>query len=464
MTFSSIPGLISTSRNVCANVITCNTLNYATLNPAPAAASLIVGDPYQLNLGPVDPATYGIIPLANAGASNGAPIQFIAQSSTTGGGASVQLESGEATAGALNGGEITISAGLAFDGSGGNVVVTAGQNLNGGAGQGGNIFLQTGDSHGTGQSGNFTVAVGSAVGTGVGGSIALTAGNSTDAGADSGSIVLTCGIAVAGDGGAFNVQAGPSQGNGDGGAASIAAGASQGAGDGGNAFLFAGTSVSGAGGLVTVQAGTSASGNGGSVTVNGGDSSSSAGGAVNIRGGNSPFGPAGDIQLWAGSNNTPAQVPGRIKMAPSRNQSLALTDPQSYGGIGIDASLFDSEAPAHFTAYQTIPPSAFGGVIGAGTAGISSDMAGNILVPGTGGGGSAVATVTFKIPYVIIPSVVLTQVYDAAIPGLFPAPTPFLLTSVTTTGFEISVFEVDFGTPLNGDAYFHYVVIGNAFD
>lgn len=428
----------------------CENIDLKTINWQPYVAGgggggggVITGDPYVLTLGPA--GTCGIAPIpANAGASNGRPFFIEAQSSTTGAGAAFQIDAGAATAGVSTGGGIDINAGLSFDGDGGNVVVTAGQNFNGGTGRGGSFFFQTGDSHGSGHSGHFRVQVGSAVGTGQGGDIVFVAGNSTAIGANAGDIRFQSGTAAGAEGGSFFMRAGTSLGGGNAGVLQIY---------GGDASSI------------------SATGNGGSVSLFGGDSRVGAGGSVFINGGNSPSGPGGDIQLHPGNNNTAVQISGAIKMSPSRNQAYPLTSPQCFGGIGIDASLHDVEAPAHFAAYQATFPTVPGGegIVGpleggnVGTSGISSDMAGTLFVFGTGAGGNSVATVTFKVPYPKTPSVVVTQAFDASLPTLFPTPTPYILTAVSPLGFTISVFEPDFSTPLNGDSYFNYMVIGVSF-
>jgi hypothetical protein len=285
------------------------------------------------------------------------------------------------------------------------------------------------------------------LGFGEGGDILFTAGGSTFVGSDAGDIRFTCGAASGANGGSFLVIAGT--GGSDGGVVDINGGAATGAGSGGN------------------------------VSLTGGSSNGSNGGTVHLRGGQSgglaPGGTGGDITLVAGNNETPAVNSGSIKMAPSKNIALPLTDPQSYGGIGIDASLMsDPDAPAHFTAYQTTAPAVNPdeGIIGAGTTGVSSDMAGNVLVFGfnvitpAGGFGSSSARVNFHVPYATAPSVTVTQGFDSAVQTaygpLLSTPTPFIL-EVQPGYFTISTFETDFINPCVSNTYFYYSVIGLSF-
>jgi hypothetical protein len=388
--------------------------------------SPIVGDEARLNLDSTTPGDLGLfgtngnldlyVEAASNSGANGADLYLVA--GDTGGVAGTAAGDVFVTAGAANAGNTNNAGGsvLLTAGNGpqpGAVWLQAGTGTVGGVGSGGDILLQAGDGNGT-AGGNVTVQGGTGSGGAPGGYVSVEAG----------------------------LNGGPVQ---------ILGGHSSTASDAGEVVLHGGDN--------------DGTGRGGAVEVTGG--SASAAGQ-----------PAGNIILTPGNSNA-ASASAKLYLVPSANPAAGSAN-QLYGCVGIHAGLQDTAAPARFSAFQTTYPTtpAASGVVGPfagsgepGTAGVSSDMAGQVLVFGTGNGGDGTAVVTFQGTYTQAPALVLTKSYNGTTPyqwGGANAEDATLnalvyLESCTTTSFKIRCYDIDNSGVPAADVLVNYVAIGLSF-
>jgi hypothetical protein len=183
---ASLPGLISTDRNVCANQVTCNVLNYGTLNPPvgggatpPLDEVLAAGNStggisidgalarLVLDTQPVK-TSIGLMGQTNVSGSSETIVVQCGGAGGSGSGGSLILQAGSASSfSTLNsGGSVQITSGQAP--IPGDIVLTAGNCQVGGVGTGGKILNFCGDGTAAGDTngGDYLIRAGRAYGTG----------------------------------------------------------------------------------------------------------------------------------------------------------------------------------------------------------------------------------------------------------------------------------------------------------